>query len=265
MPGRLAVLLAGLLVLGATAAAPTSTWGQVHIDQVQSTTAQIEDASQGQVVVSVGENAETVKRGDVLGLVPGTTPPLQSVAGNSSVVFQRGSSNDASATQRGRNNEASTTQQGGQNSVSIVQTGLGTGGADDFRPPPFSSFPDVPSDAAFDHAQGVPFRGGGGPIRGEDNLAVSVQQGTGNDTNVEQRGRDNVAGLRLDGAYNEANLAQLGVGNRYLLEYTGDDLTLNVAQIGRKNRLTQIGQGRKPFDVTMRGNGIRMIIRHGGP
>jgi hypothetical protein len=116
----------------------------------------------------------------------------------------------------------------------------------------------------------LPLRSGAGNSslvvqRGTANDASVTQRGPDNATNIVQLGRDNVAGLRLNGAYNEANLAQLGVGNRYRLEYTGDNLRLNVAQIGRKNRLTQIGQGRKPFDVTMRGNGIRMVIRHGRP
>lgn len=267
-----AILIGSVLLVG-VASLQSIAQAQVQIEQVEPVSSQIEGTTQGQVIVTTkGEckpssaTCEGVSRTDVLDLIPSSTPPLQTASGNSAVVFQEGNQNDASVTQRGQKNEASAAQQGDDNNVSVVQSGLGSGGeGEGLLSPPFSSFPDVPADEAFDNARGVLFQGLNGPIRGEGNLAVAVQKGTSNDTNIEQRGRDNVAGIRLNGSDNEANLAQMGVENQYLLDYTGSDLSLNVAQIGNQNHLTQIGNGQKPFDVTMRGNGMRMIIQHNAP
>ena len=236
-----ALLLAGLWALGATGAR-----AQVQIEQVQSVASQIEGATQGQVVVTLpGQckpaeaKCENVSRNDITGpgsgFIPAVTPALPTdPSGNSAVIFQEGDDNDATINQQGSGNQASITQlNGDENEATVVQES-----------------------------------GGGFP--GENNLAVIVQDGSFNETTMQQRGRDNVAGIKLDGNSNGITLEQTGNGNEYLLDFDGDDLgsmgsssTHRVNQIGSNNRLVQVGEGRMPFNVRQRGNGIQMVIRHG--
>ena len=259
--GALAALcLAVLLVFGGVPA-----HAQVQIEQVDDVASKIEGVTSGQLTVAVGEETEDVSRGDVLGLIPGSTPSLQNGTGNSAVVAQQGNQNDASITQRGRQNQVSATQQGNGNDVSVTQGGIRIEGGDGFLPPPFSSFPDIPADNAFENAEGVPFRGEGGRLSGEDNLAVAVQNGSDNATTIQQYGRENTAGIRLNGSENEVGLLQIGQGNEYLLDHTGSGLDLTgskrIEQFGNNNLLRQRGAG-TPISVQMRGEGIRMEITH---
>ena len=233
----LGLLLSGLWVLGATAVQ-----AQVQIDQVADVTSQIEGATQGQIVVTLprencepaGASCEGVSRTEVLDLIPGDTPPLQgSGLGNSAVIVQRGDDNDATVDQQGSSNEASITQlNGDENEATVVQE---------------------PGD-------GVP---------GQNNLAVIVQNGSFNQTTIQQSGKNNRAGIKLVGDNNGIELEQTGDGHEYLLDFTGSGLgssssTHQVSQTGSDNRLVQLGEGRMPFNVQQRGDGMRMVIRHSG-
>ena len=238
------VLLTGLLLTGLSVFDAPETRAQVQIDQVEAVSSQIEGATQGQLVVTLpGENCEPagpscegVSRTDVLDLIPGDTPPLQgSGSGNSAVIVQRGDNNDATIEQQGSDNEASITQLNGNDNEATVEQG--------------------PSDAR----------------PGRDNLAVLVQNGSFNQTTIRQRGQNNIAGIRLDGNDNGITLEQTGSNNEYLLDFTGSGLgsggsstTHQVSQIGTNNRLVQVGEGRMPFNVRQRGDGMRMVIRHDG-
>lgn len=233
--------LAGLL-LTAWAFGATRAQAQVQIEQVQSVASQIGGATQGQVVVSLpgvckpaDAECSGVSRSDVTGLIPGSTPALpNNVSGNSAVVVQDGDNNDATVEQAGSGNQASITQlNGDENDATVVQE-----------------------------------PGGGSP--GENNLAVIVQDGSFNETTIRQRGRDNVAGIKLVGNSNGITLEQTGSGNEYLLDFTGSNLgsmgtstTHQVSQIGSNNQLVQVGENSMPFNVRQRGDGMRMVIRHG--
>lgn len=232
-----ALLLAGLWALGAPGVE-----AQVQIEQVQSVAAQVDNATQEQVVVTLqgackpaDAKCTGVSRFDVTGLIPGSTPALpNNVSGNSAVVVQDGDNNDATVEQAGFGNEASITQMNGDGNDATVEQGPGDG------------FP------------------------GQNNLAVIVQNGSMNQTTIQQFGKNNIAGIKLVGNSNGITLEQTGNGNEYLLDFTGSDLgstggstTHQVSQIGSNNRLVQVGQGRMPFDVRQRGDGMRMVIRHG--
>ena len=236
------VLLTGLLLTGLSVFDAPETRAQVQIDQAESVASQLEGATQGQLVVALPGDCESsdatcddVGRNDVLGLIPGSTPPLQSSgSGNSAVIVQRGDDNDATVDQQGSSNEASITQlNGDENEATVVQE---------------------PGD-------GVP---------GQNNLAVIVQNGSFNQTAIQQSGKNNRAGIKLVGDNNGIELEQTGDGHEYLLDFTGSDLgdssssTHQVSQIGSKNRLVQVGEGRMPFNVRQRGDGMRMVIRHSG-
>ena len=98
-----------------------------------------------------------------------------------------------------------------------------------------------------------------------------MQNGSWNQTTVRQRGQNNIAGIRLIGNNNGITLEQTGSNNEYLLDFTGSGLgnmgsstTHRVSQIGSNNRLVQVGDGRMPFNVRQRGDGMRMVIRHDG-
>jgi hypothetical protein len=239
-PLALAGLLLAVWVLGATEAQ-----AQVQIDQVQSVASQVDNATQGQVVVTIPEECkpadakcEDVSRSDITGpgsgFIPAVTPALPTnPSGNSAVIFQEGDDNDATINQRGSGNQASITQlNGDENDATVVQE-----------------------------------PGGGFP--GENNLAVIVQDGSFNETTIRQRGRDNVAGIKLDGSSNGITLEQTGKGNEYLLDFEGslgtmgNSTTHQVSQIGSNNRLVQVGENSMPFNVRQRGDGMRMVIRHG--
>lgn len=259
-----ALCLVVFLVLGA---APAD--AQVQIKQVEDVSSAMEGVTSEQLTVTVEEGEEEVSRGDVLGLIPGSTPALRDGSGNRAVVAQQGNQNDASITQRGRQNQASATQQGKGNVVSVTQGGIGIEGGGGFLPPPFSSFPDVPAEEAFENAEGVPFLGEDGRLSGEDNLAVAVQEGSNNVTTIQQYGRKNKAGIRLIGRNNEVGLLQIGRGNEYLLDHTGSGLDLTgskrIEQIGRGNRMIEVGRRSVPMNIQQRGNGMAMIVRHNQP
>jgi len=236
--------LAGLLMVGLWTLGATGARAQVQIEQVQSVASQIEGATQGQVVVTLpggdcapaGEaSCGSVDRSKILNLIPGGVPALaDNTSGNSAVIFQDGNDNDATINQRGSGNQASITQLNGDDNDASVEQGPGDG------------FP------------------------GENNLAVIVQDGSYNQTTIRQRGRDNLAGIKLVGNNNGLTLEQTGKGNEYLLDFEGSNLgnpgsseAHQVSQIGSNNRLVQVGENSMPFNVRQRGDGMRMIIRHG--
>lgn len=233
----LGLLLAGLWALGATGAR-----AQVQIEQIESTTSQIEGVSQSQLIIETGE---AVSGDEVTSLVPMQVPDLQSVDGNSAVIFQDGKDNDATVEQIGTGNEASVTQLGSNNEAEIMQKGNPGGITED------TPISDALTTAATVTASGM------------NNLAVVVHNGNGNVTNVAQLGQSNVAGIRLPGSSNKMDLVQAGDGNRYLLDAPAGEtlrgLDRNVVQVGDGNSLTQIGG--TPLNVRMQGNGMRMVIR----
>jgi hypothetical protein len=217
---------------------------QVQIDQIKSTTSQIEGVSQSQIIIETGED---VSEGEVTDLIPIQVPDLQDADGNSAVIFQDGDGNAATVEQIGTGNEASVTQLGSNNEAEIMQKG-NPGGITDETP-----VSDALNTAATVTAGGL------------NNLAVVVHNGNGNVTNVAQLGESNVAGIRLPGSENEMDLIQAGDGNRYLLDAPAGEtisgLDRNVVQVGSGNSMAQIGG--PPLNVRMRGDGMRMIIRHG--
>jgi hypothetical protein len=235
------LLLAGLLLAGLVALVPSGVRAQVQIDQVKPVAAQIDGATQGQIVVTLPGDCkpteatcENVTRTDVLDLIPGGTPSLPSNGtGNSAVVLQRGDNNRATVEQQGSANKTSITQLGGTDNTATVMQGPGSN------------------------------------LSGKDNLAVLVQKGSLNQTTIRQWGQHNLAGIRLVGNNNGIALTQKGADNQYLLDFTGSGLgkagrsaTHQVRQIGNNNQLAQVGNGRIPFNVRQRGNGMRMVIRH---
>jgi hypothetical protein len=238
------LILAGLLFLvGWLAFRATGARAQVQIDQVKPVASQIEGTAQGQVVASLPagctlseSSCETVDRSDLIGLLPGNAPPLPgNGSGNIAVIVQRGDNNDATANQQGSSNKASITQLNGNENEATVMQG------------PSDEFP------------------------GQNNLAVIVQNGSLNRTTIRQLGQNNIAGIRLAGSNNGITLEQTGSGNEYLLDFEGSSLgsagnstNHQVRQIGSNNRLVQVGEGRMPFNVRQRGNGMRMVIRHDG-
>jgi hypothetical protein len=235
-----AVVLVCVVAIGFLTAGATVTHAQVQIDQAESVASQLEGATQGQVVVTLSGDCKSsdatcdnVSRDDVLGLIPGTPSLQSSNSDNSAVVAQRGDDNDATVDQQGSSNEASITQlNGDENEATVVQE---------------------PGD-------GVP---------GQNNLAVIVQNGSFNQTTIQQSGKNNRAGIKLVGDNNGIELQQTGSGNEYLLDFTGSGLgsssgTHQVSQTGSNNRLVQLGEGRMPFNVRQRGDGMRMVIRHSG-
>jgi hypothetical protein len=235
-----AVVWVCVVAIGFLTAGATVTHAQVQIDQAESVASQLEGATQGQVVVTLSGDCKSsdatcdnVSRDDVLGLIPGTPSLQSSGSGNSAVVAQRGDDNEATIEQVGTGHEASITQDGMDNEAVVKQK---------------------PGD-------GLP---------GQDNLAVIVQNGLMNQTTVQQLGQNNRAGIRLVGDNNGIELQQTGSGNEYLLDFAGSDLgdssssTHQVSQLGSNNRLVQVGEGRMPFNVQQRGDGMRMVIRHSG-
>ncbi len=241
---RFPLVLTGVLLMGLLGLGATEGRAQVQIEQVQSVASQIEGATEGQVVVTLpggdcapaGEaSCGSVDRSEILNLIPGGVPSLaDNTSGNSAVIFQDGNDNDATINQRGSGNQASITQLNGDDNDASVEQGPGDG------------FP------------------------GKNNLAVIVQDGSFNETTIRQGGRDNVAGIKLDGNSNGITLEQTGSGNEYLLDFTGSGLgsrggstTHQVSQIGSNNQLVQVGENSMPFNVRQRGDGMRMIIRHG--
>jgi len=234
-----AVVWVCVVAIGFLTAGATVTHAQVQIDQAESVASQLEGATQGQVVVTLSGDCEpsdatcdNVSRDDVLGLIPGTPSLQSSNSGNSAVVAQRGDDNEATIEQVGTGHEASITQDGMDNEAVVEQK---------------------PGD-------GLP---------AQDNLAVIVQNGLMNQTTVQQLGQNNRAGIRLVGDNNGIELQQTGSGNEYLLDFTGSGLgssssTHQVSQTGSNNQLVQLGEGRMPFNVRQRGDGMRMVIRHSG-
>jgi len=243
LPRWVPLALAGLL-LTAWAFGATGVQAQVQIEQIESTTSQIEGVTQSQLIIETGE---AVSEDEVTGLVPMQVPDLQDADGNSAVIFQEGSGNDATVEQIGTGNEASVTQLGTGNAIEIMQKGDPGGITED------TPVSDALSTAATVTAGGL------------NNLAVVVQNGSGNVTNVAQLGESNVAGIRLPGSNNQMDLVQAGDGNRYLLDAPEggsiNGLDREVIQVGNGNSLTQTGG--MPLNVRMRGDGMRMIIRHG--
>lgn len=237
--------LAGILVAGLLALGPMGAQAQVQIDQIKSTTSQIEGVSQSQIVIETGEE---VSEGEVTDLVPMQVPDLQDADGNSAVIFQEGNQNDATVEQIGTGNEASATQLGSRNEIELMQKGT---------PGRIGTNPTVSE--ALNIAESI-------ATGGTNNLAVVVHKGDDNVTNVAQLGESNVAGIRLPGSNNEMDLVQAGDGNRYLFDAASDEslngLDGRVLQVGNGNSMAQMGG--TPLNVRMRGDGMRMIIRHDG-
>jgi len=238
----LVLALAGFGLLFGVLGASNGARAQVHINQVEETTSQVEGASQAQIFVAEAE--DEVSREEVETLT-GSVPVLPTGTGNSAALLQEGSGNEAIIRQVGIQNQASGTQRGANNELAITQ------GGSLFLPE--GEEPALPSpDVVFERVREF-FP----PSGGENNLAVGVQNGTGNRTSITQLGRNNAAGIRLVGSNNTMNLLQNGNANRFLMDtqVTGEEMT--VVQDGRSNSL----QTNLPINARMKGNNIEMIVR----
>lgn len=104
---------------------------------------------------------------------------------------------------------------------------------------------------------------------GTNNVASVLQVGSYNTTTIAQQGHRNEAGVSLKGAHNAVELFQKGDNNRYLFHFTGNHLdktgTNRLEQIGHGNTMVEVGENSIPFNIRQRGDGMRMIIRHGTP
>ncbi|MFP4229140.1 MAG: hypothetical protein ACLFTE_09965 [Salinivenus sp.] len=236
---RVAGALVGLCLALLLACGGVPAHAQVQIEQVEDVASEIEGVTSEQLTAKVGEEAEEVSRDDVLGLTGASPLPGGSGSGANAVVEQRGDNNDATVSQEGEGHEASVAQLGNRNEMSITQG-------------PTSRYEGSPPS----YVEGT---------TGSGNLAVGVQDGSDNATDIRQYGSDNIAGIRLDGSDNAMELLQVGNENEYLLDHAGDGLDLTgsrrVEQIGNNNLLRQQGAG-TPISVQMKGEGMRMEITH---
>jgi hypothetical protein len=248
-------VFAGLLLAALWALAPVGARAQpAQVEQVSSTTEQVESATQSQIFVAQDEGG--VSRTEVEKLTMGlgvSVPRLPDVAGNSAVIVQDGNQNAATIEQVGTNNRASAVQDGDGNETVITQ-----GGGDPLFGDGFSE--DASADDVFEEAQRISPTGSG-----SNNLAVAVHSGSDNRTSITQLGSRNAAGIRLVGDQT-VNLIQNGNENRFLMDTQGLDLDglslrTNVVQNGNGNSL----ETNVPVDVQMNGNGIEMVVLRGTP
>ncbi|TGE28067.1 hypothetical protein [Hymenobacter metallicola] len=100
---------------------------------------------------------------------------------------------------------------------------------------------------------------------GTSNLAAILQNGAGSRTIISQAGANNVASSEINGYNTESEILQKGNGNRVDQRLNVDDRRYSVEQMGNNNNLVQRESGSTApgYEVTMKGNGIRIIIEQG--
>ena len=100
---------------------------------------------------------------------------------------------------------------------------------------------------------------------GNSNVAAALQTGLANRTTITQIGSDNVAVSDLTGYNTESVIVQNGTRNQVDQQLVRDNQRYSVEQMGRNNNLVQREtSGTAPgYNVTMRGNGINVMIEQG--
>lgn len=100
---------------------------------------------------------------------------------------------------------------------------------------------------------------------GTSNVAAILQAGAGSRTSIVQVGGSNVAASEINGYNTESDIVQKGNGNRVDQRLNVDDRRYSVEQMGNNNNLVQRESGNTApgYEVTMKGNGIRIIIEQG--
>lgn len=99
---------------------------------------------------------------------------------------------------------------------------------------------------------------------GRSNVAVMYQIGTNNTTTLLQEGDYNVYGSRLSGSNNQLGVTQRGDNNIYLFDFHGTDLDHTVLQEGSEISAQQIGTASRPVSIEQRGHDMEVIVRHNG-
>ncbi|UOQ71666.1 hypothetical protein [Hymenobacter cellulosilyticus] len=100
---------------------------------------------------------------------------------------------------------------------------------------------------------------------GANNAAAILQSGAANRTSITQVGASNVAASEITGYNTESEIVQRGNGNRVDQRLSVDERRYSVEQMGNNNNLVQRESGSTApgYEVTMKGNGIRIIIEQG--
>lgn len=100
---------------------------------------------------------------------------------------------------------------------------------------------------------------------GMGNAAAILQNGAGSRVSITQSGANNVAASEVNGYNTESDITQRGNGNRVNQQLNVDDRRYSVEQMGNNNNLIQreTGSTTPGYEVTMKGNGIRIIIEQG--
>ncbi|MBT9393798.1 hypothetical protein KLP40_11550 [Hymenobacter sp. NST-14] len=100
---------------------------------------------------------------------------------------------------------------------------------------------------------------------GNGNAAAALQTGLANRTTITQVGTGNVAVSDLTGYNTESNILQNGNRNQVDQQLVRDNQRYSVEQQGNNNNLLQreTGGNAPGYNVTMRGNGINVMIEQG--
>lgn len=100
---------------------------------------------------------------------------------------------------------------------------------------------------------------------GNGNAAAVLQTGLANRTTITQVGAGNVAVSDLTGYNTESNILQNGNRNQVDQQLVRDNQRYSVEQQGNNNNLLQreTGGNAPGYNVTMRGNGINVMIEQG--
>ncbi|MCB2408987.1 hypothetical protein [Hymenobacter lucidus] len=100
---------------------------------------------------------------------------------------------------------------------------------------------------------------------GMGNAAAILQNGAGGRVTITQSGANNVAASEVNGYNTESDITQRGNGNRVDQQLNVDERRYSVEQMGNNNNLIQreTGSTTPGYEVTMKGNGIKIIIEQG--
>ncbi|TGE18631.1 hypothetical protein [Hymenobacter elongatus] len=100
---------------------------------------------------------------------------------------------------------------------------------------------------------------------GMSNVAAILQTGSGSRTSISQIGVSNIASSELRGYNAESDITQKGYNNRVDQRLNVDDRRYTVEQMGSNNTLVQRESGSTApgYEVSMKGNGIRIIVEQG--
>lgn len=194
--GIKAFLVGAFLAL--VGAGPASLQAQVHIEQVETVSSQLEDVTQEQVVLNVAEG--NVGRGEVLGLLPMHARSVSvSESRTQAVIYQEGNSNEAEVNQRGPQHLAVVVHQGSHNRTTLSQQGAS-------------------------NTAGV-------RLQGSENDSMIRQDGTGNEYMLDFNGHGigSAAPHTVEQIGDQNTLIQTGVGGRpFNVQQRGNELQMVI-------------------------------------